>query len=117
MNTYHYNCLEITSEDLNSCALNYAENYWYDKSNFQRPQSQIQSFFDDFGEFDEDMEKYMILFSEYFTLCEKHRNDPEIRAKYYNTCMECGCEISNDDEFCSNKCMEKYHQKHEVDAA
>jgi hypothetical protein len=103
--------LEITSEELQSCALNYAENYWYDKSNNQRPQSQIRCFYEDFGETDEDMERYMDLFSEYFTLCEEYRSDPEIRGKYYNACMECGCDIDVDDIFCSAKCMDKYYQK------
>jgi hypothetical protein len=117
MNTYNYCGLEITSEDLQSCALNYAENYWYDKSNFQRPQSAIQCFYDDFGETDEDMEKHICLLTEYLSLCGKYRSDPEIRAKYYNTCMECGCDIDIDDEFCNDKCMNKYHQKQNAEAA
>jgi len=117
MNTYHYNRLEITSEELASCALNYAENFWYDKSNFQRPQSEIQCFYEDFGDSDEDMQIYMGLFSEYFALCEKYKSDREIRNKYFNTCKECGCDIDVDDAFCSNHCMEKYFQKRNIDAA
>jgi hypothetical protein len=94
MNTYNYCGLVITSEDLNSCALNYAENYWYDKSNFQRPQSAIQCFYDDFGESDEDMQIFEGLLLEYFTLCERFKNDPQIREKYFdveNELNECRC--------------------------
>jgi len=116
MNTYNYNGLVITSEELESCALNYAENYWYDKSNFQQPQSQMQCFYEDFGESDEDMQIHMDLLSDYFYLCEKYRNDPEIREKYFNTCMECGCDIDND-VFCSKECMDKYYLEHEIEAA
>jgi hypothetical protein len=82
MKSYKYNRLTITTEELNSCALNYAENYWYDKNSFNRPETEIQCFYADFGECDGDMMDYEGLLQEYFTLCEKYRNDPEIIQKY-----------------------------------
>ena len=79
---FNYNNLVITSKELESCALNYAENYWYDKSNFQKPQSAIQCFYEDFGETDEDMQMYDGLLFTYFGLCEGFKSNPEIREKY-----------------------------------
>jgi len=84
MKSYNYNNLVITREELESCALNYAENYWYDKSNFQRPQSEMQCFYEDFGESDEDMQIYEGLLSEYFAQCEHFKNDSQIREKYFD---------------------------------
>ena len=83
MKSFDYNGLVITGEELESCALNFAENYWYDKSNFERPQSAIECFYEDFGESDEDMIEHEGLLFLYFGLCEKYRNDPEIKEKYY----------------------------------
>jgi hypothetical protein len=76
-----YNGLVINMEDIDNTALNAAENYLYDKKNFNRPTSAMRAFFEDFGECDEPI-KYEGLFGTYLCLYEKHLNDPELIEKY-----------------------------------
>jgi hypothetical protein len=80
--TWKYNGIEIDMEELDNAALNAAENYLYDKKNFNRPTSAMKAFFEDFGECDDDPIKYEGLFGTYLALYEKYKNDPEIIEKY-----------------------------------
>jgi len=80
--TWKYNDLEITPDELDNVALNAAENYWYDKMNGNRPTSAMREFFDNFGETDQDATIYEDLFQTFLSLYAKHKSDPEIQEKY-----------------------------------
>jgi len=79
---WKWNDLVITRSELKSTALHWAENYWYDKSNFQRPESQMQGFYNDYGETDQDEMLHEGLFFEYFHWCEHYKSDPEIQKRH-----------------------------------
>ena len=80
-NGWRWNDLIITEEDLKYTALCYAENYWYDVSNFSKPESPLKCFYADYGETDVDESLYEDMFSFYFSLCEEYKADADLRAR------------------------------------
>jgi len=94
---WKYNNLTITQEELESVAEFYAENYLYDTANGTRPERPLQAFEDDFGSTD-DAEAYLDLYAEFFALCEKYKNDPELIAKYTKNEDDEEDEFDEDDE-------------------
>jgi hypothetical protein len=83
---WKYNNLTITKNDLESTALNWAENYWYNVSNNERPQGKMSAFEDDYGPTDVDFDESLL--TTYLSLCEKYKNDPEIQEKYSDETSE-----------------------------
>lgn len=81
MQVYKYNTLSIDSKELESTAEYFADMYHYDKQQGRRPSSPMRIFYEEFGEND-NPESYLQLFSDYFYLCEKYKNDDDLIAKY-----------------------------------
>ena len=94
MEAIKWNNILITEDELKSCALMYAENYWYDKSQYSTPETQMEVFYGQFGETDEDLQNYEGMFTSYLQLCEQYCAEQKI--KYYcddcdNFIEECSC--------------------------
>jgi len=78
--TFTWGNCKISHSELEATARNYADNYWYDKANFNRPESPMQALEAEFGSDDTDPQEKEQMLSMYLDLCGKYRN--EFKAKY-----------------------------------
>jgi len=78
--TFTWGNCKITHSELEATARNYADNYWYDKANLNKPENPMQTLEADFGSDDEDMQEKEQLLSLYLGLCEKFK--AEFKTKY-----------------------------------